>query len=102
MDFNAKNFRYTIKDFSTFASEVSSGGRLYLRSLSEAAPSNQPAQLNEDYPSLAAEFSLPEELSFVTENMHSSVLRISGPVNMWLHYDVMANVYCQITLVAIP
>lgn len=29
--------------------------------------------------------------------MFSSVLRVSGRVNMWLHYDVMANVYGQIT-----
>ena len=28
--------------------------------------------------------------------MHSSPLRVAGDLNMWLHYDVMANVYFQI------
>jgi tRNA wybutosine-synthesizing protein 4 len=28
--------------------------------------------------------------------MHSSPLRISGPVSLWLHYDVLSNILCQI------
>ncbi|OLN91988.1 tRNA wybutosine-synthesizing protein 4 [Colletotrichum chlorophyti] len=96
MDFNAKNFRYVTKDFGDFINEVKEGKRLYLRALSKAEPSSLPAQLVDDYPSLAKDLVLPPELDFVTSNTFSSVLRISGPVNMWLHYDVMANVYVQI------
>ncbi|KAI1495238.1 leucine carboxyl methyltransferase [Biscogniauxia mediterranea] len=96
MDFNAKNFSYVTKKFGSFMSEVVKGGKLYLRALSENQPADQPADLKADFPRLADDFQLPDELSFVTENAFSSVLRISGPVNMWLHYDVMANVYCQI------
>ncbi|KAI1323855.1 leucine carboxyl methyltransferase [Xylariaceae sp. FL0255] len=97
MDFNAKNFIYSTKSFGTFISEVEGGGRQYLRALSEPGPSALPANLKIDFPGLASDFQLPPELSFVEENLFSSVLRISGRVNMWLHYDVMANVYCQIT-----
>lgn len=88
MDFNAKNFRYVTKSFGAFVEEVKSGARLYLRALATDEPASQPADLNRDFPALAADFVLPPELAFVAENSFSSVLRISGPVNMWLHYDV--------------
>ncbi|KAI0556288.1 leucine carboxyl methyltransferase [Xylaria curta] len=97
MDFNSKNFNYIITDFASFMEEVEKGGKQYLRALSEEHPSDQPANIEVDFPGLASDFQLPPELSFVKKNEHSSVLRISGRVNMWLHYDVMANVYCQIS-----
>ncbi|KAK7428766.1 tRNA methyltransferase ppm2 [Neonectria magnoliae] len=96
MDFNSKNFRYVTETVETFMAKASRGKRLYLRSLSEHKPSESPANITVDFPSLASECYLPEELRHVTENLFSSVLRISGQVNMWLHYDVMANVYAQI------
>ncbi|KAH7397715.1 hypothetical protein BKA64DRAFT_672629 [Cadophora sp. MPI-SDFR-AT-0126] len=96
MDFNSKNFGYTTKRFGNFMDQIQEGQRLYLRSLSTDKPSEQPADISKDFSSIAPDFQLPPELAVVTENMHSSPLRISGPVNMWLHYDVMANVYCQI------
>ncbi|KAI1815034.1 leucine carboxyl methyltransferase [Poronia punctata] len=97
MDFNAKNFRYVTQDFSSFIAEAERGAKQYLRALSEEHPSDEPANLERDFPGLAGDFQLPPELAFVTEHLFSSVLRISGRVNMWLHYDVMANVYCQIS-----
>ncbi|KAJ0345853.1 hypothetical protein KNSL1_007977 [Colletotrichum chrysophilum] len=96
MDFNAKNFRYVTKNFGEFIKEIGEGKRLYLRALSKDEPSNLPTQLVTDYPSLAKDFILPSQLAYVQDNTFSSVLRISGPVNMWLHYDVMANVYAQV------
>ena len=96
MDFNAKNFRYTTMPFETFAKQVNKSSRVYLRALSADSPADQPARLDQDFPALASDFILPQKLSTCMDNMHSSVLRVSGPVNMWLHYDVMANVYCQI------
>ncbi|KAF3012063.1 tRNA methyltransferase ppm2 [Neopestalotiopsis sp. 37M] len=96
MDFNSKNFKYVTKEFGCFIDEAEKGGRMYLRALSEEKPADKPANLAEDFPSLAEDFVIPPELSFVAENTFSSVLRISGLVNMWLHYDVMANIYCQI------
>ncbi|KAI0965966.1 leucine carboxyl methyltransferase [Xylaria arbuscula] len=97
MDFNSKNFSYITKDFASFMKQVELGEKQYLRALSREHPSNLPAHIEADFPGLVDDFQLPPELSFVKRNEHSSVLRISGRVNMWLHYDVMANVYCQIT-----
>lgn len=88
MDFNGKNFRYVTEDFGTIMARASNGDMLYLRSLSSDKPAEQPAKLEEDFPGLAADFVLPEELAYVKEQLFSSVLRVSGRVNMWLHYDV--------------
>lgn len=88
MDFQAKNFSYVTKAFGEFVDQASGGGRFYLRSLSSSNPSELPADITRDFPSIAADFQLPPELSMVIENAHSSPLRISGPVIMWLHYDV--------------
>lgn len=98
MDFNAKNFAYVTMPFGEFMQSVAEGGKMYLRALSEDQPADQPANLKTDYPQLADEFRLPEELSFVSENIHSSVLRISGPVNMWLHYDVRETLLVDYSL----
>ncbi|KAF7547296.1 hypothetical protein G7046_g9050 [Stylonectria norvegica] len=96
LDFNSKNFRYVTESFKSFMDKAQAGKRLYLRSLSEEKPSESPANVDEDFPSLTADFVIPKELEYVKEHLFSSVLRISGRVNMWLHYDVMANVYTQI------
>lgn len=96
MDFQNKNFSYISQDFGSFIDDAQNGERVYLRSLSKDAPSEKPANLADDFPELAADFQLPDELAYVVSNAHSTPLRISGPVKMWLHYDVMANVLCQV------
>ena len=96
MDFLLKNFKYAKKPFNNFIDEITQGSPQYLRSLSSQNPSGKPADISVDFPELAASFKLPPQLDIVKQKMHSSVLRISGPVTMWLHYDVMANVLCQI------
>ena len=88
MNFQAKNFKYTTKALGEFLDEITNGSQQYLRSLSAEQPSERPANFVLDFPELAADFFLPPELQMVLENFHSSSLRISGPVNMWLHYDV--------------
>lgn len=88
MSFQSKNFSYTTKEFGIFLDEVHAGGRQYLRSTSAEQPSKLPANLAMDFPNLDRDFRLPAPLSFVAENAHSSPLRISGPVTLWLHYDV--------------
>ena len=87
MNFVAKNFMYVTKPFGQFLDEIARGSQQYLRSLSSDRPSERPAQLVIDFPELAGDFHLPPELEFVSHNTHSSPLRISGPVTMWLHYD---------------
>ena len=96
MDFQQKNFRYIKKTFGVFTDEVSGGSKQYLRSLASENPVEKPADFWADFPELASDFKLPPQLDEVVKRKHSSVLRISGPVTMWLHYDVMANVLCQI------
>ncbi|OJD14321.1 hypothetical protein AJ78_05316 [Emergomyces pasteurianus Ep9510] len=96
MNFQTKNFSYVTKEFGTFMDEIYHGSRQYLRSISSINPSERAANLAQDFPSLQGDFRLPPELSLVSENAHSSPLRLSGPVILWLHYDVMANVLCQV------
>lgn len=89
MDFNAKNFRYATTSFEEFITQVKKGKRQYLRALSADAPADQPANLEQDFPSLAPDFALPDLLKICGDNVHSTVLRISGPVHMWLHYGIV-------------
>lgn len=96
MDFTKKNFSYETRAFGAFLDAAERGEKLYLRAVSKDSPADQATNLADDYPEIAADFELPGELIYVVENLHSSPLRISGPVNMWLHYDVMANVLCQV------
>jgi tRNA wybutosine-synthesizing protein 4 len=90
MNFQTKNFSYVSKSFQGFLEEVYSGSKQYLRSISADQPTKRPAHLAEDFPELKYDFKLPSYLGQVEENIHSSPLRISGPVAMWLHYDVRA------------
>lgn len=76
MDFNSKNFRYVREPFGTVMTRMQTGGRLYLRSLSYEKPSEQPANVEEDFPRLAEDFCLPAELDFVRRNQFSSVLSV--------------------------
>ena len=96
MDFQLKNFKYAKKRFGDFADEITRGSPQYLRSLSSEDSARKPADISVDFPELASSFELPPQLEIVKSQAHSSVLRVSGPVTMWLHYDVMANVLCQI------
>ena len=88
MNFQEKNFEYVTKRFSDFVDEIVDGGKQYLRSLSSDRPANRPAKFEADFPTIADDFILPSEMQLAKQNFHSSVLRMSGPVSMWLHYDV--------------
>ena len=88
MSLAGRNFTYETIPFGDFMGRIVHGGKLYLRSLSYENSGRQAANLDVDYPSLSRDFRLPPVLDYVKENFHSSVLRICGPVNMGLHYDV--------------
>lgn len=100
MDFLQKNFIYKRMKFEDFMDEILQGSPQYLRSLSKDRPSVEAANIARDFPSLAPNFTLPEELSFIGEKMHSSILRVSGMVNMWLHYDVSSILEDIMTLIS--
>ncbi|CCX32474.1 Similar to Leucine carboxyl methyltransferase 2; acc. no. Q5BH52 [Pyronema omphalodes CBS 100304] len=104
MSFQQKNFKYipmAFNDFITSAfplTESPNNARIYFRSLSQSKPRDKPTRLSDDFPQIAADFILPATLKMVSENIHSSPLRISSAdVGMWLHYDGMANVLCHIS-----
>ena len=94
MDFQQKNFDYVKKSFRNFIDDFGLGCKQYLRSLASDDPVGRPANLAMDFPRLASDFSLLDEMKLVTDRIHSSVLRISGYVDMWLHYDVCLIKYC--------
>lgn len=88
MDFNSRNFTYVSKEFGNFIKEASCGENVYMRALSKESPVDAPAIFHKDFPEIAADFCIPPELSAVSQSLFSSVLRISGRANMWLHFDV--------------
>lgn len=95
MNFQTKNFKYCTKRFGDFVDQITTGSMQYLRSLATERPSEKAANLTADFPELALDFKLPPQLESVARNAHSSPLRISGPVTMWLHYDVRKSFICQ-------
>lgn len=97
MNFLRKDFSYQTLPFHDFLDKL--GDRrthLYLRSLAASNPSSTPANLSTDWPEIANDFHVPEQLKDIEPHIHSSPLRISNDTNMWLHYDVMANVLFQV------
>ncbi|KAL8870548.1 MAG: hypothetical protein Q9174_003437 [Haloplaca sp. 1 TL-2023] len=91
MNFLRKNFRYVKKSFRDFIKSCEDGSPQYLRSLARNKPTDKPAHFHEDFPTLKDDFQVPPQLGMVMQNEHSSPLRISGPVNMWLHYDIVGE-----------
>ncbi|KAL8769475.1 MAG: hypothetical protein Q9209_004536 [Squamulea sp. 1 TL-2023] len=91
MNFQTKNFQYVKKPFGEFLQEACDGSPQYLRSLNSEKPVEEPARFYDDFPGLQEQFRLPQQLETVVRNEHSSPLRISGPVNMWLHYDIVGT-----------
>jgi len=94
MNFLSKNFKYTTQSFAEFIDSVFnlSTERVYLRAVSEDAK-NKPANLREDFPSLAQDFEVPPILwgdgGIREDKVFSTVLRVgSVGTSMWLHYDV--------------
>lgn len=91
MNFLEKNFDYQRMSFGEFLQQAEAGQAVYLRSLSTSKPTQQVTNLRDDFPSIADDFSLPVELAYINERVHSMPFRISGPVSMWLHYDVSVS-----------
>ncbi|ETN42197.1 uncharacterized protein HMPREF1541_04138 [Cyphellophora europaea CBS 101466] len=107
MNFQRKEaFSYTTLPFHLFLDILNSASKkpspdiqphMYMRAISSTSPNSKPAILSSDWPELAADFRLPTQLSLIAQNLHSSPLRISMNVSMWLHYDVMANVLFHVS-----
>lgn len=102
LNFLAKNFEYKTMPFGEFIQNVYAPSRenmknLYLRSLSSDKPQGKPAMFRHDFESLSADFVLPPPLAPLEEQHFSSPLRVSSPnTAIWTHYDVTANILCQV------
>ncbi|KAH7089030.1 hypothetical protein FB567DRAFT_559567 [Paraphoma chrysanthemicola] len=96
MTFKDKNFHYVKRSAGEFLDGIAQGSRAYLRAVSSSQPNKLPTKLEDDFPEIATDFDLPDVFNIVKANHHSSPLRISGPVSLWLHYDVLSNILCQI------
>ncbi|KAJ8116945.1 hypothetical protein OPT61_g1747 [Boeremia exigua] len=99
MTFGTKNFTYEKRSVSSFFSSISSGAPSYLRAISSTQPNKLPTRLEDDFPTISADFKIPSLCRSVIndDTYHSSPLRISGPVSLWLHYDVHPNILSQIS-----
>jgi tRNA wybutosine-synthesizing protein 4 len=99
MTFGTKNFTYEKRSVSSFFSSIDNGAPSYLRAISSTQPNKLPTRLEDDFPSIAADFQIPTLCrNVINDNTyHSSPLRISGPVSLWLHYDVHPNILSQIS-----
>ena len=99
MNFIKKNFSYSTMDIGEvikLATEVDDDTKYYLRAVSDDNPRVTPACLETDFPTISSDFKLPDSM-LPSEKIFSSVLRLSsGGVQVWTHYDVMDNIYCQI------
>jgi tRNA wybutosine-synthesizing protein 4 len=98
LQFSTKNFVYQTVPFSQFRAHLEQNDHVYLRSLAARSPFRKAADFWTDFPGLAVDFTLPAQLSTICDlpaNLHSSVLRVSGNVAIWLHYDVMSNFLFQ-------
>ena len=87
-----RNFEYETSSFDDFMDAVAAGERQYFRALA-ASDHKKPANFHEDFAGIAQDFTIPSELTLISKQLHSSVLRISGPVAMWLHYDVCVTMF---------
>ena len=102
MNFLKRNFSYDSMELSQLVARASNSSgqegeeKFYLRAVSEENPRTKPVTLQEDFPTIAQDFSLPAGL-LPHQAIFSSVLRVSsGDIRVWTHYDVMDNIYCQI------
>lgn len=107
MNFQRKDsFNYNTLPFHLYLDLLSASSRLptdevhphmYMQAISAESPNSEAANLHTDWPELANDFQLPEHFNLMAQNLHSSPLRISMNVSMWLHYDVMANILFHVT-----
>lgn len=97
MNFQLRDFVYKSMSWPQFLEKLSDRGtHLYLRTLAADNPSSTPANVWSDFPELGKDFVIPSPLEDMKGSIHSAPLRLSSDINMWLHYDVMANVLFQV------
>jgi tRNA wybutosine-synthesizing protein 4 len=94
-----KNFQYRTCTFSEFKGLLEQKKHVYLRALAGNHSFKGPANFWKDFPTIADDLLIPQTLKDgfnLDDKLHSAVLRVSGDVSVWIHYDVMSNFYFQI------
>ena len=94
MNFACKNFKYSSLDLGEVVRDAAGGEgeeMFYLRAVSEENPRTKPVRLEEDFPTIAMDFTLPDIVP--AGKIFSGGLRVSsGEVRVWTHYNVMDNI----------
>eukprot|EP00669_Euglena_mutabilis_P008440 TRINITY_DN3496_c0_g1_i1.p1 TRINITY_DN3496_c0_g1~~TRINITY_DN3496_c0_g1_i1.p1 ORF type:complete len:463 (+),score=97.51 TRINITY_DN3496_c0_g1_i1:203-1390(+) len=99
LDFLKKNFQIVQMPFAellrcTFQSGATE--KLYFRSV---GAHQTPSDLAGLFPAIGADFVVPPFMGRTVHpaTIHQSVLRVGAPgIHMWLHYDILDNILCQI------
>jgi tRNA wybutosine-synthesizing protein 4 len=94
-----KNFKYRTCTFSEFTTMLEQKKHVYLRALAGNHSFKEPANFWKDFLAIADDFVIPSDLRKgfdLDTKLHSAVLRVSGDVSVWIHYDVMSNFYFQV------
>lgn len=107
LDFAGKNFEYVVEDFGEFLERArfSEGTErrmrfpcYYYRATNRKGKA---ATLENSVEAIRDDFVLPTEILFQGvegAQAHSSVLRMCSPgIRVWIHYDTLDNVLCQVT-----
>ena len=95
MNFTEKTFKYSSMALGevvkSCAAMEEGKERLYLRAVSEENPRTKPVRLEEDFPSITSDFTLPDIIP--TNKIFSSVLRVSSmpPSSSWLFGSWMGH-----------
>jgi tRNA wybutosine-synthesizing protein 4 len=96
-----RNIRYNSLPFGQFKVLLDHGYHCYLRSLNCSSNLEVPADFWSDFPGLRDDFKLPvflkDAFGISDTTFHSAILRVSGDVTMWVHYDVMSNLLFQVS-----
>lgn len=97
--FHDRNFQYHVTPFGSFIRNQlygqDFGNYYYMRAVDGR---QNVVRLEKNFPEIAAAFCLPSCIvPDLEKRVFSSILRLSSPnVQLWVHYDVMDNVLCQI------
>lgn len=109
LDFVNKNFTFRHVSFAELIDHTVAATRfyrangrvpeevLYFRSISSHMKTDR-ANIWKDFPRIGSDFCLPDFVhDFIFPRMHQACWRINSfPMTLWMHYDTLDNVLCQI------
>lgn len=95
LDFVGKNFTYEVLTFEDLLQKVNDPQEEEFWYYRATDPKRKAVQLGTLFPLLAGDIELPAIPNGA--EIHSTVLRLGSPRSqVWLHYDVLDNILCQV------